>query len=41
LIERLGLDDTDPKVIAALAKCQPIMTAAFQPQTSTTTATTP
>ena len=41
MIERLGLDDTDPKVIAALAKCEPIMTAAFQPQTSTTTATTP
>ena len=41
LIERLGLDDTDPKVVAALAKCEPIMTAAFQPQTSTTTATTP
>jgi hypothetical protein len=41
LIERLGLDDTDPAVVAALAKCEPIMTAAFQPPTSTTTATTP
>ena len=41
LIAQLGLDDTDPKVIAALAKCQPILTAAFQPTTSTTTATTP
>jgi hypothetical protein len=41
IIERLGLDNTDPKVIAALAKCQPLITAAFQPPTSTTTATTP
>ena len=41
LIERLGLDDTDPAVVAALAKCEPIMTAAFQPSTSTTTETTP
>jgi hypothetical protein len=41
LIDRLGLDKTDPKVIAALAKCQPLITAAFQPSTSTTTATTP
>ena len=43
VIERLGLDATDPAVIAAMAKCQPILTAAFQPQnsTSTTTATTP
>ena len=41
MIERLGLDDTDPAVVAALAKCEPIMTAAFQPPTSTTTATTP
>jgi hypothetical protein len=40
-IQRLGLDSTDPAVIAALAKCQPILTAAFQPATSTTTATTP
>ena len=31
MIERLGLDDTDPAVVAALAKCEPIMTAAFQP----------
>ncbi|MEO8264672.1 MAG: hypothetical protein ABI706_04085 [Ilumatobacteraceae bacterium] len=41
LIERLGLDDTDPTVKAALDKCEPLMTAAFQPGTSTTTATTP
>lgn len=41
IIEQLGLDDTDPKVVAALAKCQPLMTAAFQPTTSNTTATTP
>ncbi|MEP7113109.1 MAG: hypothetical protein ABI862_07575 [Ilumatobacteraceae bacterium] len=41
MIERLGLDDTDPAVAAALAKCEPLMTAAFQPPTSTTTATTP
>jgi hypothetical protein len=41
MIERLGLDNTDPKVVAALAKCQPILTAAFQPNSSTTTTTTP
>jgi hypothetical protein len=41
IIDRLGLDNTDPKVIAALAKCQPLITKAFQPPTSTTTATTP
>jgi hypothetical protein len=41
MIERLGLDETDPAVAAALAKCQPILTEAFQPATSTTTATTP
>jgi hypothetical protein len=41
IIEQLGLDDTDPAVTAALAKCEPIITAAFQPPTSTTTATTP
>ena len=40
MIEQLGLDDTDPAVAAALTKCEPIMTAAFQPA-STTTATTP
>jgi hypothetical protein len=39
IIEQLGLDDTDPAVTAALAKCEPLITAAFQPQT--TTATTP
>jgi hypothetical protein len=37
MIERLGLDDTDPAVKAALTKCEPIMTAAFQPTTTTTT----
>jgi hypothetical protein len=37
LIQRLGLDDTDPAVKAALTKCEPIMTAAFQPTTTTTT----
>jgi hypothetical protein len=37
LIQQLKLDDTDPKVIAALAKCQPIITAAFSPTTTTTT----
>ncbi len=37
LIQQLGLDDTDPKVKAALTKCEPIMTAAFQPTTTTTT----
>jgi hypothetical protein len=41
IIERLGLDDTDPAVVAAMAKCEPILTTAFQPPTSTTTATTP
>jgi len=37
IIKRLGLDDTDPKVKAALTKCEPLMTAAFQPTTTTTT----
>ena len=37
MIERLGLDATDPAVKAALDKCEPIMTAAFQPTTTTTT----
>jgi hypothetical protein len=44
LVEQLGLDATDPAVAAALAKCQPILEAAFQPadgstdgQTETTT----
>lgn len=41
IIERLGLDETDPAVTAALAKCEPLITAALQPTTSTTTATTP
>jgi hypothetical protein len=39
IIEQLGLDAADPAVTAALAKCEPLITAAFQPQT--TTATTP
>ncbi len=37
MIERLGLDKTDPAVVAALAKCEPIITAAFQPSTTATT----
>ena len=37
MIERLGLDDSDPAVKAALDKCQPLITAAFQPTTTTTT----
>jgi hypothetical protein len=37
MIERLGLDDSDPAVQAALNKCEPLMTAAFQPTTTTTT----
>ncbi len=37
MIERLGLDDSDPAVQAALDKCEPLMTAAFQPPTTTTT----
>jgi hypothetical protein len=41
MIEQLGLDDTDPAVVAALATCEPIITTAFQPATSDTTATTP
>jgi hypothetical protein len=41
IIEQLGLDDTDPTVTAALDKCEPLMTAAFESATSTTTATTP
>jgi hypothetical protein len=38
LIERLGLDTTDPKVKAAVDACQPILTTAFQAATTTTTA---
>jgi hypothetical protein len=34
LIEQLGLDATDPAVAAALEKCQPIITDAFQPTTT-------
>jgi hypothetical protein len=37
MIEQLGLDATDPAVKAALDICQPILTKAFQPTTSTTT----
>jgi hypothetical protein len=36
LIQQLKLDETDPKVVAALAKCEPIITAAFSPTTTTT-----
>ena len=36
IIDRLGLDDSDPAVTAAVDKCQPILTEAFQPTTSTT-----
>jgi hypothetical protein len=39
IIKQLGLDDSDPKVSAALAKCESILTSAFQP--AGTTATTP
>jgi hypothetical protein len=43
IIERLGLDKSDPAVAAALDKCQSILTDAFQPPNSSTspTATTP
>lgn len=41
MIDRLGLDQTDPAVVAALATCQPILTEAFQPPDSTTATTTP
>lgn len=34
LIQRLGLDDTDPAVTAALAACQPIMDSALQTTTT-------
>jgi hypothetical protein len=37
LIQRLGLDATNPAVKAALDTCTPIMTKAFQPTTTTTT----
>jgi hypothetical protein len=39
IVEQLGLDDSDPAVSAALAKCESILTSAFQP--ADTTATTP
>lgn len=40
LIDRLGLDKTDPKVTKALATCQPALLASFQSATNTTTTTT-
>jgi hypothetical protein len=40
LIQRLGLDATDPKVKAALSSCQPALLAAFQNVTGSTTTTT-
>jgi hypothetical protein len=39
LITRLGLDNTDPKVKAAIATCQPALLAAFQNVTGSTTTT--
>ncbi len=39
IISRLGLDAEDPTVTAAVTKCQPILTAAFQGGTGTTTTT--
>jgi hypothetical protein len=41
IIQQLGLDDTDPKVSAALDACASILTTAFQPAGGTTTTTTP
>lgn len=38
IIERLGLDKTDPAVAKALTACQPALEAAFTPTTSTTQA---
>jgi hypothetical protein len=40
IIEQLGLDDTDPAVIAALDTCQPQLDAAFTPPDASSTATT-
>ena len=37
IIQRLGLDATDPAVKAAIDKCTPLITKAFQPTTTTTT----
>ncbi|MCU1397579.1 MAG: hypothetical protein JWN62_688 [Acidimicrobiales bacterium] len=37
IIDRLGLDATDPTVKTAIAACQSILDSAFQPQSSTTT----
>ncbi|MCU1364423.1 MAG: hypothetical protein JWN39_62 [Ilumatobacteraceae bacterium] len=37
IIERLGLDATDPTVKTAIDACQSILDSAFQPQSSTTT----
>ena len=36
IIERLGLDDTDPAVATAVTACQSILESAFQPTTTTT-----
>jgi hypothetical protein len=36
-IERLGLDPTDPAVSKAVTTCQPILTKAFTPSSTTTT----
>lgn len=38
IVERLGLDSTDPAVAAALEACQPALQAAFTPGSTTTTA---
>ena len=38
MIERLGLDQTDPKVVAAMTACQPILDTAFTNASTTTTA---
>jgi hypothetical protein len=36
IIDQLGLDKNDPAVTSALSACQPILTAGFQPTTTTT-----
>lgn len=38
IIERLGLDNSDPAVSAAITSCQSILAEAFRPTTTTTTA---
>jgi hypothetical protein len=40
LIQRLGLDETDPKVKTAISTCQPALLASFQNVTGSTTTTT-